>query len=309
MRSHYTLLFALFLLLLAVPDARAGESKIVIRVISGDTIVVDGGQVVRLLGVIAPSRDEYYAKESRQFTTAQLLGLEVNVEVDSQNALSGHKDSYGRKLAYVYRASDDLFINAVLIERGYGFVSSMNNLKFTPQFQTFQLGARRSKLGVWAKTDMTPQERARAENRTYEEPGFEHRSEFKYPDIRVEILWAKRADPRFRVARSSEEAKFLELLYQDELVSKGIVPMLVKLRQNLAQELTKFYRDKNVALHVETTGEAAEVLRFIAEGMDQEVADKFCSIEFNRELFSGLEFTEVIFTDNQKFSFTYKVAQ
>jgi micrococcal nuclease len=308
MRRLY--LFLPVILLLVVPGAAlAGESKVVIRVISGDTVVVDGGQVIRLLGVLAPTGDEYYAKEARQFTTAQLLGQEVDVEIDGQNSLFGHKDAYGRKLAYVYRTSDNLFINAVLIQQGYGFLAPKNLVKFAPQFQTFQLSARRSRLGVWAKTEISPQERAKEERRTYEEPPFENRPEYKYPDIRVEILWAKKADPRFRVARTGEEAKFLELLYRDDLVSKGVVPMLVRLRQNLAEELTKFYKEKNVKLQVETGGNTAEVLRFIADGMDQEIADKFCSVPFNRELFSGLEFIEVIFTDNKKFSYTYKVAQ
>ena len=308
MRRLY-LFLPVILLLVAPVRALAGESKVVIRVISGDTIIVDGGEVIRFLGVLAPTGDEYYAKEARQFITAQLLGQEVDVEIDGQNSIFGHKDAYNRKLAYVYRTSDNLFINAVLIQQGYGFLASKNLVKFGPQFQTLQLSARRSHVGVWAKTDLSPEERAKEERRSYQEPPFENRPEYKSPDIRVEILWAKKADPRFRMARTGEEAKFLELLYRDDLVSKGVVPMLVRLRQNLAEELTKFYKERNIKLKVETRGNTAEVLKFIADGMDQEVADKFCSVPFNRELFTGLEFTEVIFTDDQKFSYTYKVAQ
>ena len=46
-------------ILLSVPVLGfAIESKVVIRVVSGDTIVVDGGQYVKLLGVMLPEEPE-----------------------------------------------------------------------------------------------------------------------------------------------------------------------------------------------------------------------------------------------------------
>lgn len=307
MKNLCLTLLAALLLIAAAASANAEDARIVIRVVSGDTIIVDGGQAVRMLGVIAPLGDEYMAKEARQFTTAQLLGQEVELITDSQNAVSGHKDAYGRKLAYIYRSNDKFFINAELIRQGLGYATMRNAPRFGTQFFTFQLEARKSRRGVWDKIEFSPEERAKAESRKYEDPPFEYKPEYKTPDLRVEIIWAKRADPRFRVARTAEEAKFLEQLYRDDKVGKGEVPLLVRLRQNLADELTSFFQKNGVELRVETAGTNAETLKFIAKGMDQDDADKFCAVPFNRELFAGLEFTEVIFTDGENFSFTYKV--
>src|SRR5689334_19062999 len=117
MSKLYTLI--LFSLIFLFPQLVYGaEYKIVIRVVSGDTIIVDGGQAVRIIGVLTP-KDEEAAKEARKYLNTLLLGQEVDLLDDSVNAGIGHKDQYGRRLAYVYRLSDNLFINRDLIRRGF----------------------------------------------------------------------------------------------------------------------------------------------------------------------------------------------
>ncbi|MBL8151741.1 MAG: thermonuclease family protein [Blastocatellia bacterium] len=301
------ILLALLFLLLSYSLAEAADEKFVIKVISGDTIVVDGGQIVRLAGVQSPSPEEPFGKEAKLFTTSQLLGRDVQLVVDGGNSTIGHKDVYGRTIAYVYRSSDSFFINAVLIQQGHGFLLTKYAQKMASRFQTLQLEARRAKKGVWQQTDVSPEEKAAADKEEFKDPPFENRPEYANPDIRVEIIWAKRADPRSRIARTTEEAKFLQQLYTDDAVGKGEVFILVKLRQNLAKALTENFQKNGIKLNVETEGKESEILKFSAEGMDQSDADKFCSIPFNRELFSGLEFVEVIFTDGSSFSYTYKV--
>jgi micrococcal nuclease len=288
--------------------AAAAELRIVIRVISGDTIIVDGGQAVKLIGVVAPSGEDEHAKTAQQTVINLLLGQEVDLLSDNKNVITGHKDPGGRRLAYVYRVKDQLFVNATLIQQGITFYSSKYAQRSANQFLVDQQRARSERRGLWVKYTTSPEEQARAENRPYDEPKFDYQESYKVPDLRVEILWAKKADPRFRVGRSTEEAKFLEKLYQDDEVGSGKLPLLVKLRQNLAAQLTKFYQEKNIPLKVETLGEMADTLRFSAPGMDQQDADQFCQVPLNRELFAGLEFLSVLFTDGQKFSYTYKVA-
>jgi endonuclease YncB( thermonuclease family) len=303
------LLLALFLLGWVWPSwVVAAELRIVIRVISGDTIIVDGGQAVKLIGVVAASGDDEHAKAAQQAVTTLLLGQEVDLLNDNRNLATGHKDPYGRRLAYVYRAKDQLFVNLTLLQQGLVFYSSKYTQRSASQFLVDQQRARTERRGLWVKYTTSPEEQARAEKRPYDEPKFEYRENYKSPDLRVEILWAKKADPRFRVGRSIEEAKFLEKLYQDEEVNAGKLPLLVKLRQGFAAQLTKFYQEQGIPLKIEALGEMADSLRFSAPGMDQKDADQFCQIPFNRELFAGLEFLTVLFTDGQQFSYTYKVA-
>jgi hypothetical protein len=176
-------------------------------------------------------------------------------------------------------------------------------------FLTDQQTARKSQAGIWQKSTLSPEQEAEAEKRIYKEPEFEFKSEYKNPDIRVEILWAKKADPRLKITRSAEEAKFLGNLYTNPELSDGKVPLLVQVRKNFAEALTKFYQEKQISLTVETDGESSETLKFIAQGMEQSEADMFCSIPINRELFVALEFKQVIFTDGGQFSYTHKVEE
>jgi len=284
------------------------EYKIVIKVVSGDTIIVDGGQAVRLIGVLTPFNEEA-AKEARKFLNTQLLGQEVDLYDDNVNNNISHKDQYGRRLAYVYRLSDNLFVNRDLIRRGLCFYSSKNLQKQAASLLNDQQDARKRQVGIWENNTFSPEQEAEAEKRIYKEPIFEFKPEYKNPDIRVEILWAKKADPRVKITRSAEEAKFLGSLYSNQDLSDGKVPLLVQLRKNFAEALTKFYQEQKISLNLETDGEAAETLKFIAQGMEQSDADMFCSIAINRELFAGLEFKQVIFTDGGQFSYTYKVEE
>ncbi|MBK7994895.1 MAG: thermonuclease family protein [Blastocatellia bacterium] len=312
MTKFYSLVSSLFLFLLflLMPQlAQAAEYKIVIRVVSGDTIIVDGGQAVRLIGVLSPQNDEYYAKETRQFLITQLLGQEVDLLDDNKNAITAHRDEYGRRLAYVYRVSDNYFVNGDLIRRGFCFYSNKYIQKNATDFLIYQQNARKQQVGVWQKTFSSPAEQAEIEKRPYQEPAFEFKPEYKNADIRVEILWAKKADPRVKITRSAEEAKFLGSLYTDPQLSEGKTPLLVQLRKNFALELTKYFQKQNVNLTIETVGDLAETLKFLADGMEQSDADQFCALPINKELFAGLEFKEVIFTNGSNFSYTYLVEQ
>lgn len=294
-----------FLSLLALPTLILAESRVTIRVVTGDTIVVDGGQYVKLLGVML-SEDPEQSEKARKFLSSQLLGQEVEVETDGNNSVFGHKDKYGRLLAYIYRSSDNLFMNAALIRQGLAYVDSRNLHKMRVGLQMYQQEARKARQGIWEKELLSPEERAVQENRPLPEPVFIAKERDKTPDLLVEIYWAKKADPRFRTARTAEEAHFLASIYQEDVL-KGTVSVMTQLRRNLATALTEHFANGGVQLRVETAGNEAEILRFIAKGMERKDADSFLAIPFNLELFSGLEFKEVVFTDAETFSYTYKV--
>ncbi|MCS6883986.1 MAG: thermonuclease family protein [Acidobacteriota bacterium] len=298
-------MLVLLLLLFLPTAASAVETKVVIRVVSADTLVIDGGQYVKLLGIRAPD-EQQQALATRKFLSSTLLGQEVSIETDGANAVFGHKDKYGRLLAYVYRLSDNLFVNGALIVHGLAFVDTTNLHKLRTGLLMYQQQARKERRGIWQTTDYSPQELAEKNKVPLPEQPFTPNERDKTPDLRLEIYWAKRADPRFRTARSAEEANFLASIYQEDVL-KGTLPVMVQVRRNLASALNEHFSAGGVQLKVEAVGEEAEILKFIAEGMDQNDAEKFLAVPFNKELFSGLEFKEVIFTDGANFSYTYKV--
>lgn len=103
----------------------AGQQPVaVVRVVDGDTIIVrlsGKNERVRLIGIDTPESVkpntpvECFALEASARTKALLpAGSVVKLVRDVEL-----RDRYGRLLAYVYRASDDLFVNLALATDGY----------------------------------------------------------------------------------------------------------------------------------------------------------------------------------------------
>lgn len=89
--------------------------------VDGDTFRLDDGRSVRVLNVDTPETVERgvnvqcYGPEASHFTATNFpAGTEVLLEFGVEAT-----DRYGRVLAYVWRASDGLFLNAALADGGY----------------------------------------------------------------------------------------------------------------------------------------------------------------------------------------------
>lgn len=309
MSKIYVILLALFSFIFLFPQLSYGaEYKIVIRVVSGDTIIVDGGEAVRLIGTVAP-QDKESNDKAKEFLEKLLLAEEVDLVNDNVNNAIAHKDQFGRRLAYVYRTSDNLFLNREVIRRGLCFYSSMRLQKESTSFLLEQQNARKTKLGIWESVSSSPLEEAETLKQSYKEPTFKLKSTDKAPDIRVEIIWVKKANIKKPITRSGDEANLLTKIFSSLDPNSDKVSLNLQVRKIFAEVVTKYYQDQNVKLIVETEGDTAETLKFIAEGMDQKDADSFCAIPLNRELFASLEFKQVVFTDGGAFSYTHKVEE
>jgi micrococcal nuclease len=60
-------------------------------------------------------------------------------------------DRYGRTLAYVYRASDGLFVNASLVRDGYAQVDTVPpDVAHADDFVALQRAARDANRGLWS---------------------------------------------------------------------------------------------------------------------------------------------------------------
>ena len=92
----------------------------VTRVIDPDSIVVNGNQRVRLLGIDSPETGDCYYEEAKEYATRLMLGREVLLRKDSRAV-----EDNGRLLRYVFLYNsdpmqDNLFVNRHLIRYGYG---------------------------------------------------------------------------------------------------------------------------------------------------------------------------------------------
>jgi micrococcal nuclease len=123
---------------------------LVSRVIDGDTIVVDTVGTVRLIGVDTPETvdpDEpigCFGPEASAFTRAVSTGRMVRLEFDADRV-----DRYGRTLAYVY-LPDDVFLNATLVQQGYGYAYTFFPFRYLEQFRALEREAREARRGLWA---------------------------------------------------------------------------------------------------------------------------------------------------------------
>ena len=136
-------------------SAPPGANAVLVRVVDGDTIVVDlGGQEerVRLIGIDTPESvaeerpDQCYGTEASDEVKRLLPpGTELILERDVEP-----RDQYGRLLAYVYRSVDDVFVNEVLVRDGYaGVLNYPPNDAYAERFRTLETAARSAGAGLW----------------------------------------------------------------------------------------------------------------------------------------------------------------
>ena len=133
------------------------RSAVLAEVSDGDTYVLRDGTRVRLIGIDTPETqhpdfgDECYGHAATRFAK-QLLqpGDRVRLVLDVET-----RDRYDRLLAYVYRASDNLFVNAEIVRRGYAYVSTIPpNVAHAEQFRRLAAKARHAGAGLWSKCDV-----------------------------------------------------------------------------------------------------------------------------------------------------------
>ncbi len=151
--------FALCLLLLLAAASATAQTPDVsyatiqaqcTRVIDGDTLELQGGETVRLLGIDTPELGEPYADEAKwalhDWVAHKSLRLELDVEP---------RDVYHRLLAFVYVETNDgwILVNAELVRAG------LARLLFIPpnrRYDGYLLGvlqqAQLQRRGLWEST-------------------------------------------------------------------------------------------------------------------------------------------------------------
>jgi micrococcal nuclease len=107
------------------------EAAIVTRVIDGDTIVIDSGERVRLIGVDTPELGEPMADEATMFVEGLVSGQRVWLEPEGRD-----RDRFERLRRYVWiSVPDDLddpeeitnkMLNAMLLSEGYAVTLFIN---------------------------------------------------------------------------------------------------------------------------------------------------------------------------------------
>lgn len=140
----------LVILAFCAPPGEAKEQEfLVTKVIDGDTIVLENGNVIHYAGVNAPrarSREggaEFFAREAFRQNKKLVLLKKVRLEFDVEK-----KDSDGNLLAYVYVRNT--FVNGEMIRLGYARSRvTPPNVRYKDLLQRYEKEASARCVGLW----------------------------------------------------------------------------------------------------------------------------------------------------------------
>lgn len=134
---------------------KQGSEVRIKEVIDGDTIILENGRHVRLLGIDtpemhyeSPESPEPYAIAAKNFTDSLASNKKCLLEFDT---VGDTVDSYGRLLAFVFLLPDSTFLNAKIVERGYSEVFDEYPFKeeYEGLFYRLEEEARDKARGMW----------------------------------------------------------------------------------------------------------------------------------------------------------------
>lgn len=128
-------------------DQKPSDRFIVRKVVDGDTVVLGGGDKLRLLSIDTPEKGEPLYDEATDFLAAATLGQSARIEF-----ATNRRDKYGRLLGYLY--IDTLFINKIIVENGLGCLYLFKDQDLERPETKLLLDAQRraiaNKAGIWS---------------------------------------------------------------------------------------------------------------------------------------------------------------
>lgn len=148
------------------------------QVIDGETLELENGEQIKLIGIDCPEADTEEGKTALECVDMYIKqGQSIRLEFDAQQ-----KDDHGRLLAYVYvlysmndgnwlppqsvhpgvwsLAEDNvwaMFLNAYIVQQGFALSLAVPpNVKYADLFQKLSQAAREQKRGLWKEIKTAP---------------------------------------------------------------------------------------------------------------------------------------------------------
>ncbi len=127
---------------------------LVVKVIDGDTLEVEGGKRIGYIGIDTPETVdprkpvECFGRQASNKNRKLVEGKRVRLEKDISK-----KDKYGRLLRYIWVG--DTLVNEVLVKEGYAYASSYPpDVKYQDRLNVAQKFAREGNIGLWGVCDV-----------------------------------------------------------------------------------------------------------------------------------------------------------
>lgn len=116
------------------------EEKTITKIIDGDTVVIEGGDHVRLLGIDCDEKGKTCYKAANTRIEELTLGKKAVLEWESED-----KDQYGRKLRYII--IDGRNINEQMVAEGYCVARFYQESKYKEAIQQAESNAIANNIG------------------------------------------------------------------------------------------------------------------------------------------------------------------
>jgi micrococcal nuclease len=125
--------------------AGPGETgtRLVVRVVDGDTVVLNGGERVRLAQVNTPEIDEEYGPEARDFARTFALDRRARIQ-------GSKRDHYGRTVADVIVEGKSLAVELAARGLAHLYLIPPVDREQARRLLAAQQEARAARLGIWA---------------------------------------------------------------------------------------------------------------------------------------------------------------
>ncbi|MCX5813842.1 MAG: thermonuclease family protein [Proteobacteria bacterium] len=157
----------LLCLIMVLAGYSFAKEYVVNKIIDGDTVQLDTGEIVRYLGIDTPELfikgggAEFYAREAARYNKKLVFMKKIKLEFDAER-----KDHYGRLLAYVF--VKNLFVNAELVRLGYAKVMiKPPNTKYSDLLLNHQKKAMNEERGLWQEKKRETEASYVGNKRTY----------------------------------------------------------------------------------------------------------------------------------------------
>lgn len=153
-----------------IPELPEGASRLVTKVIDGDTFLIEGGYSVRILGIDANERGYPCYDAAKNALEELILGKEIKLEKGVEDL-----DQYCRYLRYVFL--DDRNISLELVKEGLAVSRfSPEDIKYREEIADAEKEAKENKVGCkWGETKIVEEKKAefKWEKLTTEKSGFD----------------------------------------------------------------------------------------------------------------------------------------
>ena len=144
--SIVSLILFLLLYYLVSFQETINEEKIVTKIIDGDTVIVEGGETIRFLGIDCDEKGRECYDDAKNRIDELLLNNRVTLEKENED-----KDRYGRSLRYIFLNNEN--INLKMVKEGYCVARFENqDSKYKTDIQEAERYAISNKIGCkWSK--------------------------------------------------------------------------------------------------------------------------------------------------------------